>query len=548
MPDNKKPWERFTTGQILRILADAVIVNITYAAAFILRFVLLMLFEPETATSELVRTYVTFYTATVPLLHVITLLAFYFNGFYTYGRGYQSRYKALIIIRAVGLSYLIFGFIVLLLPDFIPNPPRSVPIVAGVLAGIALLAARLWSSLWRRAVTVENKLFGEPKMAPVIREVLIIGGAGYIGSNLARRLLENGYRVRVLDALFYGDDSIKDLYDNPDFSFYKGDSRDIYAVVQAMKNADAVVHLGEIVGDPACAIDEELTLEINITATRVLAEVAKGYGIQRFVYASSCSVYGASNELMTEMSQLNPVSLYARAKIASEQALLQLQDDRFSPVILRLATVFGFSPRPRFDLVVNLLTAKAKIDGEITIFGGNQWRPFVHVDDVARAILACLDAPLVHVKGQIFNVGSEKHNYTINQVGDIINGLMPDARIVQKGSDTDARNYRVAFGKIKNTLGFEPQWDLQAGVQQVSEGMDLQGITDYRDKIYSNYLTLSDPSAHLALRNVRSPYAASTTLFDPTAARWILPGNGDDGDSSASSAEANPAAPAPAAG
>jgi dTDP-D-glucose 4,6-dehydratase len=189
------------------------------------------------------------------------------------------------------------------------------------------------------------------------------------------------------------------------------------------------------------------------------------------------------------------VSLYARSKIASEQVLKNLAGPDFSPVILRFGTIYGLSGRTRFDLVINLLAAKAVVEGKITVFGGDQWRPFVHVDDAALALIKALEAPLGTVRNKIFNVGSDEQNYTIQQVSDIIQRLVPTAQVVNMGSDTDRRNYRVNFSKIHNVLGFVPQWSVAQGVQQVIARIQSGQIVDYRDAKYSNEKFLSEERA-----------------------------------------------------
>ena len=260
-----------------------------------------------------------------------------------------------------------------------------------------LEGARVWSRLWAFVVRSEAKpavLPGDRK----IESVLVIGGAGYIGSALLRRLLDRGYRVRLLDLFVYGEEPIQDLMEHPRLEVLHADFRHIDRVAEAMRDMDAVIHLGAIVGDPACALDEDLTIDVNLMATRMIAEIAKGYGVNRFIFASTCSVYGASDELLDEYSTLNPLSLYARSKIASERVLMGMADDRFNPVILRFGTIYGFSGRTRFDLVVNLLTAKAIVEGQITVMGGDQWRPFVHVEDAALAVFKVLEAPLDSVE------------------------------------------------------------------------------------------------------------------------------------------------------
>ena len=342
--------------------------------------------------------------------------------------------------------------------------------------------------------------------SPALPRVLVTGGAGYIGSVLCRRLLNDGYRVRALDALFYGGQSLAELLSHERFELRQGDSRDVTELVAAMRNVDAVVHLGEIVGDPACSLDEQTTRDINLAATMTAAKVAKGLGVARFVYASSCSVYGASEHLLAESSELNPLSLYARAKVGAERALLDIHDSDFKPVLLRLATVFGLSPRPRFDLVVNLLTAKAVVDREISVIGGDQWRPFVHVTDVARAMAECLRAPLSLVGGQTFNVGSDSENYTIGQIGELVQQSVPGSALKVLGDQGDARNYRVSFAKIRATLGFEAKTPVVRGIHELRDALRSGAIGNYADARYSNVRALGQPEGNRSVRPRRIDY------------------------------------------
>src|SRR5271166_495016 len=217
--------------------------------------------------------------------------------------------------------------------------------------------------------------------------IVVIGGAGYIGSHTVELLLKNGYGVRVLDRLMYGRESLAEFIGNDRFELVEGDASDVSKVTTAMRGASAVVHLAGLVGDPACAVDVEYTRHTNIVVTRMAKEVAQSLGVHRFVFASSCSVYGVSDKQATEMDQLSPVSLYAQTKIDSERELLATGSDDFFVTVLRFATVFGHSRRPRFDLVANLFTAQALTDGLVTVIGPEQWRPFIHVRDLARAIL-----------------------------------------------------------------------------------------------------------------------------------------------------------------
>ncbi len=258
--------------------------------------------------------------------------------------------------------------------------------------------------------------------------VLIIGGAGYIGSHTVDLLLQKGERVRVLDRLMYGRDPLSEFIGRPNFRLIEGDATDIAKLTEAMNGASAVVHLAGLVGDPACAVDQTFTRHTNIIATRMARDVAQAMGIQRFVFASSCSVYGVSEREVRETDTLNPVSLYAQTKIDSERELLAGLRDNFFVTILRFATVFGDSRRPRFDLVGNLFTAQAMTDGLITVIGPDQFRPFIHVRDLARSIAMVLAADTDQMQNQIFNVGDSRLNMTILQLAERVRDVCAQYR------------------------------------------------------------------------------------------------------------------------
>ena len=331
-------------------------------------------------------------------------------------------------------------------------------------------------------------------LAPMaVKKVLVIGCAGYLGSVLTRLLLSKGLIVHGLDNLTYGDYGIRELYNKEGFNFVEGDIRDIKVLMDAIKGCDAVVHLAAIVGDPACKLDAEETITINYLATKTITEVCKYSQINRFVFASTCSVYGASEtpgSLITEDSSLNPVSLYAEMKIKSEIAILEAMDDNFSPTILRMATLYGLSPRMRFDLVINLLTAQAKTEGKITIFGGDQWRPLVHVNDAAEAFIRCLEAPIEKARGQVFNVGSNQQNYRILELGPILQSIIPEVQVEKRDDIIDNRSYSTAFDKISTVLGYRTERTVEDGVLEIKQALDKGTIADYKDKIYSNYESL----------------------------------------------------------
>lgn len=489
------------TKQVLvRVVADVLLVNVSALVALALRFLYLVAFEPppeDISYNDHFWAIVSNYLHVAWLLTAICLFVFAFSGFYTRGRAYQGRYKALVVTQAVSLSYLLFGFIAYFLGGAL-DMPRAALVLAWAVSTAALVLSRVWALLWSNVVRAEIGL--EKPATQDVALVLVIGGAGYIGSALLPKLLARGYRVRLLDLLIYGTEPIEETINHPNLEIMQADFRQIDKVVEAMRNVDAVVHLGAIVGDPACALDEELTIEVNLMATRMIGEVAKGSNVSRFVFASTCSVYGANPATLDERSTLNPVSIYARSKIGSERVLTSMAGSGFRPTSLRFGTIYGLSGRTRFDLVINLLTAKAIVDRRVTIFGGNQWRPFIHVDDAAEVVVKTLEAPVSLVGNQIFNVGSDEQNYTLQQVGEIIARLVPGAELVNEGSDTDPRDYRVSFAKLAKTLGFAPRWTIEQGVKQVIAAMESGTVNDYRDSKHSNVKFLGDEGASLLIR------------------------------------------------
>lgn len=319
-----------------------------------------------------------------------------------------------------------------------------------------------------------------------IEDVLVVGGAGYIGSILTRQLLDAGYRVRVLDLELFGTESLEGVMDHPRLETMKGDFRNVEDAARALRGMDAVCHLAAIVGDPACALDRETTITVNYAAAKMMAQLAKANGISKFVFASTCSVYGDSEHIMSEDSPLNPVSLYATTKIDAERALLDAADAEFQPTILRFATAYGWSHRPRFDLVANLFSAQAVTDQKIRVFNGEQWRPFVHTRDIARACVMTLEAPLSRIGGQIFNVGDESQNYTLAQLGQIVAQANPGTIVEDVRNNDDMRNYRVNFSKIRTVIGFRASVDLVEGVQEMVDAVRSGNVANWRAPIYSN--------------------------------------------------------------
>ncbi|MBF0385758.1 MAG: NAD-dependent epimerase/dehydratase family protein [Candidatus Omnitrophica bacterium] len=321
------------------------------------------------------------------------------------------------------------------------------------------------------------------------KNILVVGGAGYLGSVLVRKLLAKGYRVRVLDVLMFGRKPLEELLGNKRFELIEGDMRDISVLVRSLEGIDAVINLAAVVGDPACKSTPERTIETNYLANKALAEACKYNQINRFIYASTCSVYGVmtGDKHLDENSALNPVSLYARSKIQSEEGILSLVDENFSPTILRMGTLYGYSPRMRFDLVVNAMTKTAVLEKKIIVHnGGKQWRPLLEINDAAEAYIECLEAPVSRIKGAIFNVGSDEQNYQIIQMGQAVKRCVPDAElIIQEGSD-DARNYLVSFGLIKKHLRYKAMNSLYDAVMRIKQAIIDKEIDKLDDKIYYN--------------------------------------------------------------
>ncbi|MBW1781641.1 MAG: NAD-dependent epimerase/dehydratase family protein [Deltaproteobacteria bacterium] len=323
------------------------------------------------------------------------------------------------------------------------------------------------------------------------QKILVIGGAGYIGSVLTDKLLRMGHQVRVVDLLLYGKKSIE-CFGKRRFDFVRGDCRDRNTIEAALDGMDSVVHLGEIVGDPACGVNETLTIGTNYSATQMIAEACVKRGIKRFVFASSCSVYGQNGDDVNEMSEPNPISLYARCKIESEKAVLSFDYNRFCPTVLRLATVHGISFRQRFDLVVNLLAIKALTERKIKIFGGAQWRPFISVKDVCRGIVAVLHSDTEDVRNKIFNLGDSSENHQLIQIGRMIKRLMPETKMEVLEDEVDRRSYRVKFDKIRGALGFYAEHRIADSLMEFVTAYKNQKLFhDYREPRYYNALTLN---------------------------------------------------------
>lgn len=308
--------------------------------------------------------------------------------------------------------------------------------------------------------------------------VLVTGGAGYIGSVLSEMLLDAGHKVRILDRLYFGRELISQLDGRDGLEIVKSDIR--YLDESAFEDVDVVMHLAGISNDPACDLDPNITEDINLAGTIRTAELAKQAGVSRFIFASSCSIYGAGDsEVLTEESEMAPVSLYARSKIDAEKRLTELNDENFGVTFMRNATVYGLSHRMRFDLVINIMTLYAYKNRKIYVTGGGQqWRPLVHVRDVARAFITVMDAPREAVAGQAFNVGANDQNYQIYNIAQMVRDVVPHTDLDVVPDDADKRSYNVSFDKITEKLGFKVEKSPYEGIVEVKQALERGRIHD----------------------------------------------------------------------
>ena len=324
------------------------------------------------------------------------------------------------------------------------------------------------------------------------RNVLVIGGAGYVGSVLVGKLLQEGARVRVLDHLLYDNGfSLQHYFDEPNFTFINDDFCDTGVVRSAMADVSDVVLLGSLVGDPICKRYPELAVKVNQEASQRLVDSMVDGGIERFIFASTCSNYGIheSDELATEESALNPQSIYAETKIAVETYILDnIAKTPYAPTILRFATAYGFSPRMRFDLTVSHFASELAVEGELAVYDPDTWRPYCHIRDISKASMMVMTAPEESVRGEVFNVGANDQQFTKRMIVDEALKHLGDRKIEYVSGDTDPRNYRVSFTKVAEKLGFQCDYSVEryipSLIHAVQNGIFPAGRTDKR---YGNY-------------------------------------------------------------
>ena len=323
-----------------------------------------------------------------------------------------------------------------------------------------------------------------------IQSILVTGGAGYVGSILTNELVKKNYDVKVVDSLVYGDAGISSLIDQNKIEFFNLDIRDSSKIASILKNVDCVIHLAAIVGEPLCKKIPEAAKQINEIATKNLVNLCKNNNVKRFIFASTCSNYGSSLNIVDESSPVKPLSLYSECKVNSEKYIIDNNSNKFQTCILRFATAHGLSPRMRFDLLVQEFLHDALVDKKISIFGEDFWRPLIHVDDMANACISVVDASSNIISGQIFNVGGSNENYTKKQLASIIQKHISDIKIEIVKSKTDPRNYKVSFDKIKRILNFQPKRTVENSVVEILSKIE-DGTVDPRQSEFSNMSKLT---------------------------------------------------------
>jgi nucleoside-diphosphate-sugar epimerase len=305
-----------------------------------------------------------------------------------------------------------------------------------------------------------------------MKKVFVSGAGGYIGVPLCECLLKADHQVVGFDRYFFGREVLSSIEEHPNFTTLVGDIRDVEPSL--LKDFDAVVDLAGFSNDASAEIDVSLTAAINKNGGAHLARAAKKARVRRYVYSSSASVYGKGEKIaLTETDKCNPQTEYARSKLAVEAFLTEIRDLDFEPVILRNATVFGLAPRMRFDLAINIMTLRAWRERVIYIMGGGeQWRPFVHVNDVVQAIMLALRAPSEKVAGETFNVGADLLNYQIKSLARFVQDVIPNVVIHRIPDNQDMRDYNVAFEKIRETLGFQPSAQIHQGIIEIKQALE----------------------------------------------------------------------------
>lgn len=321
-------------------------------------------------------------------------------------------------------------------------------------------------------------------MDPGVKTILITGGAGYIGSIIGQTLLDRGHNVRVIDALWFGKDTPLFYSDNPSCVFVKGDIRDPLLLDNILDGVDYVVHAAAVVGEPASNTFPELTQSINYEGSIKLIEKAQIKSVKGFIFLSTCSNYGISEDIATEDSSLMPLSVYARTKVDVERYLMD-SVKRLDWVICRLSTAYGVSPRMRFDLTVNDFTMNAVMEKYLNLFLPFSRRPYTHVSDIAKTISKIIDN-FGHVKNNVLNIGFAGENYQKIRIAEIVRGFISDTRIEIVEKRSDMRDYEVDFSKLKKCLDIKNDYTVKDGVREVMDLLRSGKIGNPKDRMYCN--------------------------------------------------------------
>ncbi len=337
-----------------------------------------------------------------------------------------------------------------------------------------------------------------------MKKIFVTGAGGYIGSVLVEHLLQAGHKVTGCDRYYFGKDILgSETFNNQNFTLLQKDIREL--TVDDLRGHDVAIDLAGLSNDPTCDLKPSLTYSINFKGGVNVAECAKKAKVPRYIYSSSCSVYGLGvSQSLTESAETQPQSYYAKGKVDVEARLLELSNEDFHVTVLRNATVYGLSKRMRFDLVINIMTLKAWKDRRIFILGGGkQWRPLVHVRDVVRGFCLVMEAPISVVDRQIFNLGSNAQNYQVSQIANIIKDVLPSVELIQVPDDPDKRTYNVNFDKINRALGFACDFQARDGAREIVEALNY-GVLDPEDsrtrtiEHYKFLLRVEDTMAELA--------------------------------------------------
>ena len=321
------------------------------------------------------------------------------------------------------------------------------------------------------------------------KKVLVTGGAGYIGSELVKNLLNEGFQVVVFDNLSFGGESLLSFWGHPNFQFIKGDLLNDNDIKRALKGIDYVCHLAAIVGEPPCKKYPDQALKVNWNASVRLYELCEAAKIERFVFASTCSNYGKMNDsidLLDEEGDLNPISLYSETKVNFENYLLNLKDSNITRTILRFSTVYGISSRIRFDLTVNEFTRDAALNKSLLIYGENFWRPYCHVSDLANSVKIALVSDKIKISNQAFNVGDTSQNYTKKMLMTEIKKVIPSLQVNYHPVITDPRDYKVNCDKIKKVLDFNISKTVPDGIKEIATLIQNNILSDPFSSKYGN--------------------------------------------------------------